>query len=117
MRAAPFFVFIIDVRTQVVKRLAFSFYLHHFAKLFIGTLDVVAAADEVAGAFAVVDAGSGIVVSLGHAAFFHHRVRQRDSRQQAPGVGMNGICKKFLPSYPFPAGGPDGAHRYGRRCT
>ena len=44
-------------------------------KLFIGTLDVVAAADEVAGAFAVVDAGSGIVVSLGHAALFHHRVR------------------------------------------
>ena len=62
-------------------------------KLFIGTLDVVAAADEVAGAFAVVDAGSGIVVSLGHAA------------------------RKFLPWYPFPAGGPDGAHRYGRRCT
>ena len=31
VRAAPFFIFIIDVRTQVVKRLAFSFYLHHFA--------------------------------------------------------------------------------------
>ena len=56
----------------------------------------MAAADEVAGAFAVVDAGSGIVVSLGHAALFHHRVRQRDSRQQAPGVGMNGVRKNFF---------------------
>ena len=65
-------------------------------KLFIGTLDVVAAADEMAGAFAVVDAGSGIVVSLGHTALFHHRVRQRDGRQQAAGIGVDGICKDLL---------------------
>ena len=44
----------------------------------------------VAGALGIVDAGSGIVISLSHAALFHHRVRQRNGRQQAPGVGVDG---------------------------
>ena len=52
----------------------------------------MAAADEVAGAFAVVDAGSGVVVRLCHAALLDHGVGQRDGGQQAAGVGVDGIC-------------------------
>ena len=50
----------------------------------------------VAGALGIVDAGSGIVISLSHAALFHHRVRQRNGRQQAPGVGVDGMLKDLL---------------------
>ena len=59
-------------------------------KFFIRALDVVAALHMVAGALGIVDAGSGIVISLSHAALFDHRVRQRNGRQQAPAPGC--IC-------------------------
>ena len=58
-------------------------------KFFIRALDVVAALHMVAGALGIVDAGGGIVISFRHAALFHHRVRQRNGRQQAPGVGVD----------------------------
>ena len=53
-----------------------------FCKLFVGALDIVAAAHMVIGALVVIDAGNGVVVGLSHAAFFHHRVRSgmADSR-------------------------------------
>ena len=50
----------------------------------------------VAGALGIVDAGGGIVISFRHAALFHHRVRQRNGRQQAPGVGVDGVLKDLL---------------------
>ena len=56
----------------------------------------MAALDMVAGALGVVDAGGGVVVGLGHAALFHHRVRQRDGRQQTPGVGVDGMLEDLI---------------------
>ena len=50
----------------------------------------------VAGTQAVIDAGGGVIVGLGHAALFHNRVGQRDGRQQAPGVGVDGMLKDLL---------------------
>ena len=50
----------------------------------------------VAGALGIVDAGSGIVISLSHAALFDHRVRQRNGRQQAPGVRVDGVLENLL---------------------
>ena len=65
-------------------------------KLLVGALDVVAALHMVAGALRIVDAGGGVVVALGHTALLDHRVRQRDGRQQAPGVGMDGMLEDLL---------------------
>ena len=67
-----------------------------FCKLFVGALDIVAAAHMVIGALVVIDAGSGVVVGLSHTAFFHHRIRQRDGRQQAAGVGVDGILEDLF---------------------
>ena len=50
----------------------------------------------VAGTQAVIDAGGGVIVGLGHAALFHNRVGQWDGRQQAPGVGVDGMLKDLL---------------------
>ena len=65
-------------------------------KLCVCALDVVAARNMVAGTQAVIDAGGGVIVGLGHAALFHNRVGQRDGRQQAPGVGVDGMLKDLL---------------------
>ena len=56
----------------------------------------MAAAHEVIGALVVVDAGSGVVVGLGHAALLHNGVRQRDSRQQAAGIRVDGVLENFF---------------------
>ena len=61
-------------------------------KLCVCALDVVAARNMVAGTQAVIDAGGGVIVGLGHAALFHNRVGQRDGRQQAPGVAGTSAC-------------------------
>ena len=42
-----------------------------FCKLFVGALDVVAAAHKVIGALVVIDAGSGVVVGLSYTALLH----------------------------------------------
>ena len=65
-------------------------------KLCVCALDVVAARNMVAGTQAVIDAGGGVIVGLGHAALFHNGVGQRDGRQQAPGVGVDGMLKDLL---------------------
>ena len=50
----------------------------------------------VIGALVVIDAGSGVVVGLSHAALLHNGVRQRDGRQQAAGVGVDGILEDLF---------------------
>ena len=48
------------------------------------------------GALGVVDAGSGVVIRLCHAALLDHGVGQRDGGQQAAGVGVDGIFKNLF---------------------
>ena len=79
-------------------------------KLCVCALDVVAARNMVAGTQAVIDAGGGVIVGLGHAALFHNGVGQRDGRQQAPGVGVDGMLKKSSSVVPVSSRWPRWTH-------
>ena len=65
-------------------------------ELLVGAFDVVGARNQVAGALVVVNARAGVVVRLGHAALFHHRVGHGDGGEQAAGVGVYRVGKDFI---------------------